>query len=48
MRCSKTKYQLQSPKEDVAVSMVLTNLTTKSKVPKTTQLVFKDKNPQKN
>jgi hypothetical protein len=27
--------------------MVLTNLTTKSKVSKTTQLVFRDTNPQK-
>jgi hypothetical protein len=41
----KDKISTTKPKkEDVAIGMVLTNLT---KVPKTTQLVFKDKSPHK-
>jgi hypothetical protein len=44
----KDKISTTKPKkEDVVVNMVLTNLTTKSKVVKTTQLVFNDKNPHK-
>jgi len=44
----KDKISTTKPKkEDVAINMDLTNLTTKSKVSKTTQLVFKDKSPHK-